>query len=84
MYEFTDGAAIWHDWELCGNTVSDLNCAHIWRQVNGTMNWSCPPGLDWFHGGLQFQVGGLSAMSVTTGAPACMPMEGERDSNNLP
>ena len=20
------------------------------------MNWSCPPALDWFHGGLQFQI----------------------------
>ena len=25
-------------------------------QLNGTMNWSCPPALDWFHGGLQFQI----------------------------
>lgn len=25
-------------------------------QVNGTMNWSCPAWLDWFHGGLQFQI----------------------------
>lgn len=26
-------------------------------QLQGTMNWSCPRWLDWFHGGLQFQVG---------------------------
>jgi len=26
------------------------------KQLDGTMNWSCPRWLDWFHGGLQFQV----------------------------
>ncbi|KAK9862807.1 hypothetical protein WJX84_011685, partial [Apatococcus fuscideae] len=25
-------------------------------QVQGTINWSCPPWLDWLHGGLQFQI----------------------------
>ena len=25
-------------------------------QLKGTMNWSCPAWLDWFHGGLQFQI----------------------------
>eukprot|EP00195_Chlamydomonas_chlamydogama_P013126 CAMPEP_0202904742 /NCGR_PEP_ID=MMETSP1392-20130828/30911_1 /ASSEMBLY_ACC=CAM_ASM_000868 /TAXON_ID=225041 /ORGANISM="Chlamydomonas chlamydogama, Strain SAG 11-48b" /LENGTH=430 /DNA_ID=CAMNT_0049592531 /DNA_START=222 /DNA_END=1514 /DNA_ORIENTATION=- len=25
-------------------------------QLSGTMNWSCPTWLDWFHGGLQFQI----------------------------
>lgn len=26
------------------------------EQTNGTLNISCPPWMDWFHGGLQFQV----------------------------
>ena len=25
-------------------------------QAIGTLNWSCPPWLDWFHGGLHFQI----------------------------
>eukprot|EP00192_Tetraselmis_astigmatica_P004037 CAMPEP_0117685094 /NCGR_PEP_ID=MMETSP0804-20121206/21531_1 /TAXON_ID=1074897 /ORGANISM="Tetraselmis astigmatica, Strain CCMP880" /LENGTH=465 /DNA_ID=CAMNT_0005496293 /DNA_START=397 /DNA_END=1794 /DNA_ORIENTATION=+ len=25
-------------------------------QLQGTINWSCPRWLDWFHGGLQFQI----------------------------
>ncbi|DBA88504.1 TPA: hypothetical protein ACH3X2_004984 [Trebouxia sp. C0005] len=28
----------------------------VTTQVSGTMNWSCPVWLDWFHGGLQFQI----------------------------
>lgn len=28
----------------------------VTTQVRGTMNWSCPVWLDWFHGGLQFQI----------------------------
>lgn len=26
------------------------------KQLDGTMNWSCPRWMDWFHGGLHFQV----------------------------
>ena len=31
---------------------------HGWvrTQLAGTLNWSCPPWLDWFHGGLQYQI----------------------------
>lgn len=25
-------------------------------QAIGTLNWSCPPWMDWFHGGLHFQI----------------------------
>lgn len=25
-------------------------------QLGATLDWSCPPWLDWFHGGLQFQI----------------------------
>ncbi|GAX77409.1 hypothetical protein CEUSTIGMA_g4855.t1 [Chlamydomonas eustigma] len=28
----------------------------IESQAVGTLNWSCPAWLDWFHGGLQFQI----------------------------
>ena len=33
---------------------------NVWQhkdlQVRGTMNWSCPEWMDWFHGGLQYQI----------------------------
>ena len=25
-------------------------------QLDGTLDWDCPEWLDWFHGGLQFQI----------------------------
>lgn len=28
----------------------------VQTQMSGTMNWNCPEWMDWFHGGLQFQI----------------------------
>lgn len=40
------------------STYVGMPKANDWfeKQTNGTLNIDCPPWMDWFHGGLQFQI----------------------------
>jgi len=38
-----------------GVTYDNASNGYLFTQLNGSMDIDCPPWLDWFHGGLQFQ-----------------------------